>query len=35
MIKGGLLLSALIVKHFQAKKAKSSVFWGKIWQFGG
>jgi len=29
MIKGSLLLSAPIVKHFQAKK-KSSVFWAKI-----
>jgi len=26
MIKGSLLLSAPIVKHFQAKKNKSSVF---------
>jgi len=31
MIKGSLLLSAPIVKHFQAKK--SSVFSAKIWQF--
>jgi len=35
MIKGSsLLLSAPIVKHFQAKK-KSSVFWAKIWRFWG
>ena len=33
MIKGSLLLST--VKHFQAKKTKSSVFWAKIWQFLG
>jgi len=30
MIKGSLLLRAPIVKHFQAKKLKSSVFWAKI-----
>jgi len=30
MIKGSLLLSSPIVKHFQAKKLKSSVFWAKI-----
>jgi len=35
MIKGSLLLSAPIVKHFQAKKTKFSVFWAKIWQFLG
>ena len=33
MIKGSLLLSAPIVKHFQAKTTKSSVFWAKIWRF--
>ena len=35
MIKGSLLLSAPIVKHFYAKKTKSSVFWAKIWRFWG
>jgi len=35
MIKGSLLLSAPIVKHFQAKRTKASVFWAKIWQFLG
>ena len=30
MIKGSLLLSAPIVKHFTRKKTKSSVFWAKI-----
>jgi len=35
MIKGSLLLSAPIVKHFYAKKTKSSVFRAKIWQFWG
>jgi len=35
MIKGSLLLSTPIVKHFQAKKTKSSVFLAKIWQFCG
>ena len=33
--KGSLLLSAPIVKHFQGKKTKSSVFSAKIWQFWG
>ena len=33
MIKGSLLLSAPIVKHFQAEK-KSSVFWAKFDSFG-
>jgi len=33
MIKGSLLLSAPIVKHFQTKKTKPSVFWAKIWRF--
>ena len=35
MIKDSLLLSAPIVKHFQAKKTNSSVFWAKIDGFGG
>jgi len=30
MIKGSLLFSAPIVKHFQAKKLESTVFWAKI-----
>jgi len=30
MIKGSLLLSAAIIKHFKAKKLKSSVFWANI-----
>ena len=34
MIKRSLLLSAPIVKHFQAKKTKSS-FWPKFDSFGG
>jgi len=36
MIKGSLLLSAPIVKHFKAKKNLSPVCFGaKIWQFWG
>ena len=34
MIKGSLLLSAPIVKNFQAKK-NCPVFWAKIWRFWG
>jgi len=33
IINGSLLLSAPIVKHFQSKKTKSSMFWAKIGQF--
>ena len=34
MIKGSLLLSAPIVKHFQAKKTQVQ-FWPKFESFGG